>query len=220
GAYFCSFIFMTLFTVVIMVILVLRLNPDDMSVFIQKIGISIFPILYFGWLLSHGVLLRNIGFDGNLLEFSNKELGLQSPGFFFLVIVFACTFVNDTGAFFVGRKFGEHKLSPAISPGKTIEGTIGGLFFSIVAAFLFNMLFSSPLTWEWCIIYGLVIGVSAVFGDLVESALKRGAGVKDSGGIVPGHGGILDRFDSFFFVFPAAYYLTVLFYYLKGISFY
>ena len=220
GSYFCSFVLMTIFTFVIFMILILRLNPNDISDFIHKIGISVFPILYFGWFLSHAILLRNIGYDSNVLEYSKNEMGLQSPGFFFIVIVFACTFLNDTGAFFVGRRFGENKLSPKISPGKTIEGTIGGIFLSVVAAYVFNIFFSSPLSWEWCVLYGIVIGVSAVFGDLVESTLKRGAGVKDSGGIVPGHGGILDRFDSFFFVFPVTYYMTVLFYYLKGVSFY
>ena len=220
GSYFCSFIFMAFFTLVVFTVLIFRLKPHDIPDFILRIGLSVFPILYFGWLLSHAILLRNIGFDSNVMEFSTNELGLKNPGFFFLVIVFACTFLNDTGAHFAGTKFGVNKLSPIISPGKTIEGTIGGLIFSVVAAFVVNILFSNPLSWEWCVIYGLVIGVSAVFGDLVESALKRGAGVKDSGSIVPGHGGILDRFDSFFFVFPAAYYLTVLFYYISGVGFF
>ena len=220
GAYFCSFIFMSFFTLVALIFIILRLNTRDFTDFILKIGISIFPILYFGWLLGHAVLLRNIGFDLEIKEFSENVMGLNNPGFFFLVIVFACTFINDTGAYFVGMKFGEKKLSPAISPGKTIEGTIGGLIFSVIAAYCFNLLFSSPLTWSWCVIFGLVIGVSAVLGDLAESALKRGAGVKDSGGIVPGHGGILDRFDSFFFVFPVSYYLTIFYYYMRGVEFF
>ena len=220
GSYFSSFIFMTFFTLVIFVIVIIHLNSNNISDFIQKIGISVLPVLYFGWFLSHGILLRNIGFNEDIIELSRNELGLENPGFFFLVIAFACTFINDTCAFFIGGKFGEHKLSPDISPGKTIEGTIGGLILSVVAAFLFNTFFSNPLNWKWCFAYGLVIGIAAVFGDLVESALKRGAGVKDSGRLIPGHGGILDRFDSFFFVFPVTYYLTALFYYTKGVGFY
>ena len=91
---------------------------------------------------------------------------------------------------------------------------------SVITAFVFNIIFSSPLSFIWVLIFGLAIGIAAIFGDLAESSIKRGGGVKDSGGLVPGHGGIMDRFDSFFFVFPVAYYLTVLFYYSKGVGFY
>jgi len=184
---------------------------------IKKMGMVFFPLIYFGWLLSHGIMLRNIGDNSIVYDFSVNNLGLKNPGFFFLALVFACTFMNDTGAYFTGKQLGKHKLSPNISPGKTIEGTVGGLIISVITAFAFNIIFSSPLSFIWVLIFGLAIGVAAIFGDLVESYIKRGAGVKDSGGFVPGHGGILDRFDSFFFVFPVAYYLTLFFFYFKGV---
>lgn len=212
GAFIHPVVFMTLFTLVVIVIVASNLSSDNISNFAQVTGSSIFPVVYFGWFMSHGILIRNIGLDENAVKLLD---GLRDPGFFFLVIVYGCTFINDTGAFFIGKKFGKNKLSSTISPGKTVEGTIGGVLLSVVSALLINNFFSDPLSWQWCVIYGLLIGITAIFGDLIESALKRGASVKDSGGIVPGHGGILDRFDSFFFVFPVAYYLTLLFLYLS-----
>jgi len=220
GAYICSFIFMLIFTVSVMVYMLIQLREDDFTYVVKKFGMALFPLIYFGWFLSHGILLRNIGDISVVSDYSSQNLGLQNPGFFFLVLVFACTFMNDTGAYFSGKSFGKNKLSPNISPGKTVEGTIGGLLISVITAFLFNFIFSSPLPFLWVIIFGLLIGISAVMGDLLESSIKRGGGVKDSGGIVPGHGGILDRFDSFFLVFPVSYYLTVLFYYFQGVSIY
>ncbi len=211
GAFIHPVAFMMLFTLVVVFTVASNLSSDNVSNFSQVAGSSVFPVMYFGWFLGHGILIRNIGFDENAVRLLD---GLRDPGFFFLVIVYGCTFVNDTGAFFIGKKFGRNKLSSTISPGKTVEGTVGGVLLSVVSALLINGFFSDPLSWQWCVIYGLLIGITAMFGDLVESALKRGAAVKDSGGIVPGHGGILDRFDSFFFVFPAAYYLTLLFLYL------
>jgi len=197
--------------------MVLQLREDNFTFGIKKMGMVFFPVIYFGWLLSHGIMLRNIGDNSIVYDFSVNNLGLKNPGFFFLVLVFACTFMNDTGAYFTGKQLGKHKLSPNISPGKTIEGTVGGLIISVITAFAFNIIFSSPLSFIWVLVFGLAIGVAAIFGDLVESYIKRGAGVKDSGGFVPGHGGILDRFDSFFFVFPVAYYLTLFFFYFKGV---
>jgi len=220
GAYICSFFLMSLFTLVVLIFMVYQIREKDFTDSVKKTGMIIFPLFYFGWLLSHGIILRNIGNISRINEYSKNTLELTNPGFFFLVLVFACTFMNDTGAYFVGKQLGKHKLSPNISPGKTIEGTVGGLLVSVITAFVFNIIFSSPLSFIWVLIFGLAIGIAAIFGDLAESSIKRGGGVKDSGGLVPGHGGIMDRFDSFFFVFPVAYYLTVLFYYSKGVGFY
>ncbi len=220
GAYICSFIFMLLFTASVIIYMLLQLREDDFTHVVKMFGMSLFPLIYFGWFLSHGIMLRNIGDISVVSNYSVENLGLQDPGFLFLVLVFACTFMNDTGAYFAGKNFGRNKLSPNISPGKTVEGTIGGLLVSVVTAFLFNLIFSSPLPFMWVIIFGISIGAAAVMGDLLESSIKRGGGVKDSGGLVPGHGGILDRFDSFFLVFPVAYYLTIFFYYFRGVTVY
>ena len=220
GAYICSFMLMFIFTAAVIIYMLLQLREDDFTHVVKIFGITLFPLIYFGWFLSHGIMLRNIGDTGVVSNYSIENLGLQDPGFFFLVLVFACTFMNDTGAYFAGKNYGRKKLSPNISPGKTVEGTIGGLLVSVVTAFIFNLIFSSPLPLFWVIIFGIFIGVSAVMGDLIESSIKRGGGVKDSGGFVPGHGGILDRFDSFFLVFPVAYYLTIFFYYFSGITVY
>jgi phosphatidate cytidylyltransferase len=121
--------------------------------------------------------------------------------FFLLIIVFA----NDTGAFYFGRLFGKHKLHETMSPGKTWEGAIGGVICGLLATFWFLRIFSlHPLDWS---IFGLVLALSIVapIGDLVESMLKRAHKVKDSGKILPGHGGILDRIDGLLFSIPLLY---------------
>lgn len=212
GAFIELTAFMMLFSLFIMAAVASNLSSDKVSDFARVTGSSVLPVLYFGWLLSHGILIRGTG----SYEGAAKMPGsVEDLGFFFLVIVFGCTFINDTGAFFTGKAFGKRRLAKNISPGKTVEGTAGGFVLSVAGAFLINDFFSGPLSWQWCVVYGSVVAAAAVVGDLVESALKRGAAVKDSGGILPGHGGILDRFDSLFFVFPVAYYLTLVFFYLS-----
>jgi len=126
---------------------------------------------------------------------------------FFLIVIWC----NDSFAYIFGKLFGSHKLCASISPGKTIEGALGGLASGIVSALIFNA-FASLTGYGGVIIIALIVGVLGIFGDLSESVLKRGAGVKDSGTIVPGHGGILDRIDSMFFSLPAIYILAI---YLK-----
>jgi len=133
-------------------------------------------------------------------------LGSQFSREWVLLALFV-TFGSDTAAYFIGKAFGKHKLAPQISPGKTWEGAIAGVFGGIVIALLFT--FSSP--WQLPIDYleavllGAVISVVGQLGDLVESLLKRNFGFKDSGFLMPGHGGILDRLDSILFAGAAAY---------------
>ncbi|MFT4038469.1 MAG: phosphatidate cytidylyltransferase [Thermomicrobiales bacterium] len=113
------------------------------------------------------------------------------------------TWAGDSAAYLTGRAFGRHKLAPAVSPGKTIEGSLGGLIATaVVSALVFGA--SGVLPWWSGALVGLVIGVAGQLGDLSESFLKRQAGVKDSGSLIPGHGGMLDRIDALLFAFPAA----------------
>lgn len=115
----------------------------------------------------------------------------------------------DTFAYFTGRAVGRTKLAPRISPGKTIEGGIGGLIGAAISSLLFNHLFGLGMDYGPAIVIAIIIGVVAIFGDLAESVLKRAAGVKDSGAVIPGHGGILDRVDSLVFATPVLYYFIL-----------
>ena len=153
--------------------------------------------VYIGFLLGHGLAMRDLsGGDG--------DLG-RAWLLFTLLVVFAC----DTGAFAVGRLVGRHRMAPRLSPNKTWEGAAGGLAASIGAAMLMGVVFdlSVPL-WQQALI-GAVASVAAQAGDLTESVLKRAANVKDSGSIMPGHGGILDRMDSILFALPAVFYMLL-----------
>ena len=126
--------------------------------------------------------------------------------FLLMVIVMA----GDTGAYYVGSSLGKHKLYPVVSPNKSVEGALGGLAGSILGAFIARATFFPELAPIDCLVTSLLLGVLGQLGDLFESLLKRGFGVKDSGSIIPGHGGILDRLDSILFAAPAAYYYAVL----------
>jgi len=117
-----------------------------------------------------------------------------------VALAIAITFGNDTGAYFVGRALGRHKLAPAISPGKTVEGAVGGLAASLAVIFAARGLFMPALTVADCVMIGVPAAIVGPAGDLVESLLKRAAGAKDSGRLLPGHGGILDRIDALLFV--------------------
>lgn len=150
----------------------------------QVLGIIYIPIL-----LSFLVMIRN-GADGMLWVF------------FLLLVVFA----GDTGAFYVGSYFGRYKLCPSVSPKKTIEGSIGGLASNLAIGVAFKYFFLSYLPLGASILLFLFIGIAGQVGDLFESALKRSADIKDSGSILPGHGGMLDRIDALLFAAPVAYF--------------
>lgn len=156
--------------------------------------------IYIGLSFAHLVLLR---FTDNSLYLTTK-LGALPAGAAYLWLAFVGTWASDTFAFFVGTKFGKHKLAPAVSPGKTWEGTLGGIVGSIIGVLALGYVWQISLVHSAVI--GLLVGLVAPIGDLVESAMKRYAGVKDSGRLLPGHGGVLDRFDSIIFAVPTVYY--------------
>lgn len=159
---------------------------------LTEANFNMLSVLYAVVLLSHLYLLRQL------------PRGIEWT-FLTIFLVWA----TDTGAYLIGRQFGRHLLAPLVSPKKTVEGSLGGLLFSIGMAVLFWRLMGGA-HWMTYIILGIVIGTSAQIGDLFESALKRSAGVKDSGNLIPGHGGILDRFDSLIFALPLVYYGLIL----------
>ncbi len=161
---------------------------------------SLLGISYIGVSFAHLLLLRYT--DSS--QYVVTSWGQLSAGAAYLWLAFIGTWASDTFAYFVGTYFGKHKLCPTISPGKTIEGALGGLIGSMIGIVLLGTVFKLSIV--HCTIMGLLVGIVAPIGDLVESAIKRFAGVKDSGRILPGHGGILDRFDSILFAVPAIYY--------------
>ena len=120
-----------------------------------------------------------------------------------LMLIFVMIWMNDTGAFLVGCTIGKHRLFERISPKKSWEGFWGGMAFSILSGVLYYYLIDKTNGLAFYIIMGVVTSIFATFGDLVESMFKRSIGVKDSGNLIPGHGGILDRIDSLLFVLPA-----------------
>ena len=153
-------------------------------------------ILYVGWLLSYLVSLR----------------GLEGGRNWIFLALFV-TFASDTAAFFTGRALGRHPLAPQISPGKTREGAIGGVLGAILVSLFFVLptpLSLSPyLNWGQAILLGILVSVFGQLGDLVESLFKRNMGAKDSGKLLPGHGGILDRMDSIVFAGVVVYYYAL-----------
>jgi phosphatidate cytidylyltransferase len=159
---------------------------------IENIRIQLQGVIYIPLSLSILVLIRN-GTDGIAWIF------------FLLTIIFA----GDTSAFYVGTYFGRHKLSPSISPGKTIEGSIGGFLANIFVGSIFKFFLFPYLSWKICFFFFILIGAAGQVGDLFESAMKRMSGVKDSGIILPGHGGILDRIDALLFATPVMYFFII-----------
>jgi len=217
AAYFGYFYFAVVFSFAVIITFLLALRRQDLSNSIIALSTGLFAIIYIGWFLSHAILLRNIDHNSNLKTYVETVQGHSDIGFFYIFLVVSCTFLNDTGAYFIGRWKGKRKLIPHVSPGKTLEGTIGGIISSAIAAIVGNLIFKSPIEYHWVVLFGLVIGIVAVLGDLTESLIKRSAEAKDSGGILPGHGGILDRFDSLIFTFPVSYYMVLLYYWLHGV---
>lgn len=149
--------------------------------------------VYAGWLLTHMIMLRQL-----------------PHGFNLVLLVLVATWSTDTFAYFVGSSLGRRKLAPVVSPNKSVEGSVGGVIGSVLAALIVGLT-GGQLSVVDCLALGVIIGTAGQLGDLLESAFKRMARVKDSGKLIPGHGGMLDRFDSLYFSAPLAYYYLRLF---------
>lgn len=135
-----------------------------------------------------------------------KSVNIEySAGARWILLMLVTIWVCDTAAYFLGSTIGKHKLFPRVSPNKTIEGAIAGFIFAIITAYIFHITYIKLLSLLDCLIIGAIVGVMSQIGDLIESLFKRDAGVKDTSGILPGHGGFLDRFDAPLFVAPLIY---------------
>jgi len=171
---------------------VLARFPSDSNVF-DTISRQILGIVYIPVSLSLLVFLK---------EMAQGELWI----IWLLVVIFA----NDTGAFYTGTFFGKHKLAPNISPNKTIEGSLGGIFFSMTAGFIYSLIFFDGFSMALLTIpCAFLMAVAGQMGDLFESAMKRASKIKDSGSILPGHGGMLDRIDGLLLAIPVLYVYLV-----------
>jgi len=165
---------------------------------IAKISTTLVGIIYVAWLFS---FLPRINY---YFRFMPEATG---DGRFYVFFLFLVVKVNDSAAYYIGSKWGHHKLIPRISPGKTIEGAVGGVVMGGISAVVAKYIFSlTQLSWPAALTLGLVLGAAAVMGDLAESILKRSSGLKDSGRTLPGMGGILDLLDSVFFAAPLLYF--------------
>ena len=150
---------------------------------------STFGLMYLPFLLSTFVQVRAV----------------EKTGLLWLFLTLVLTWSADSGAYFAGRAFGKHKLFERVSPKKTIEGVVGGVFLSTIVAYFFCATWLPEVPVFSSILIGVVWALLSVVGDLVESMMKRAFGVKDSGNIMPGHGGVIDRLDSLLFTFPATW---------------
>ena len=152
-----------------------------------------FGVFYIAVGLGHFILIRSLE-EGDLF-------------IFFVILV---TWAADTGAYYTGVMMGRRQLAPQLSPKKTVEGFVGGLLLAVLAACVSHFWFFPFFTLTECVIIGILLACLGLLGDLAESAFKRSSGVKDSGTIIPGHGGVLDRLDSLLFTGPAFYYFILL----------
>lgn len=184
-------------TLLLLLIMALELFRRDASHALAHIAVTVLGVLYVGWLGSHLVALRE------LPRLAGYPDGFGARCVF---LVAAITWVGDTAAYLVGVACGRRPLLPRVSPGKTVEGAIGGLAGSAGAGVACALTFAPFLTPAGGAILGGIGGLFGLLGDLVESLLKRDAGIKDSAALIPGHGGVLDRFDSLLFTAPLLYY--------------
>lgn len=165
-------------------------KPTDITIIIKVF----FGYMYISFMMSHFILLRD--FD---------------RGAVWVVFMVVITFSSDISAFYAGKTFGKRKLFPAISEKKTEEGAIGSVIGTMVGCLVFKFLFLTEIPFVHALVIGFMGGILGQLGDLCMSSIKRASMVKDSGSLLPGHGGILDRLDSFIFIIPFVYYYSVLF---------
>lgn len=186
----------TLLAVAIPLILIFELFRNKGSALLN-LGITFLGIFYIGFFSSFLISIRQIYPDVD---------GLYVRGGYLIIAMLASIWLCDTAAYYGGTALGKHKLFPRVSPNKSWEGAFFGFIFAVAAFVIARAVFLDFLTLKDVIILGVIIGTIGQVGDLVESLLKRDAGIKDSSAILPGHGGIFDRFDSLLFSSPAVWF--------------
>ncbi|MGA9753312.1 MAG: phosphatidate cytidylyltransferase [Acidobacteriota bacterium] len=165
-------------------------TKTDLKVILASLSATLFGALYVGFLLGFMLGLHQVEGEGARLIF----------------LLCISIWAGDSAAYYVGSTLGKHKLYPRVSPKKTWEGAVAGVAGSVLAAAIVKMTFYASLRWEDVVALGILLSVVGQLGDLFESLLKRGAGIKDSSNLLPGHGGVLDRLDSLLFNGPLLYY--------------
>ena len=194
----------------LLVLLALALRRGGQPRVLESAAVTAFGVLYVGWLSAHFVLLRELPWRAGLA---------YSDGGSLVLYAFLVTWSCDTGAYLTGRLFGRTRPWTTISPRKTLEGAMGGLLFAVIAAQIGAATFlraggGTPLlTWPHALAIGVLVGICGQVGDFVESLFKRDAASGDSSDLIPGHGGVLDRFDSLYFGAPIVYH------YLRAVIF-
>lgn len=215
-----------LLSAVLLGLMIAQLRKKQISESLASISETFFGVFYVGWLLSHAIVLR---------EFKDSVTGRwggavardlhDDVGAFYLFFVIAVVIMGDVGAYFTGRRFGKSKLAPEVSPNKTIEGAYGAVAGAIAMGLLLKGAFdlfaprlSEQLSWGFVLFLAPVLAAVGIVGDLVESLLKRDAQVKDTGTLLPGTGGVLDRIDSNLLGIPVMYYFLLAYTYLTSVS--
>ncbi len=190
----------TLFVVTILILMVIKHDKNKF----QTVATSVFASICLSYGFSTVVLIRDL-YTTYADVFSNKK----PYAVFFLLLSFFCAWMTDAMAFFAGSFFGKHKMCPNISPNKTIEGAIGGVLsnaiLTLVLLTIFRHFFDVQVGYLFTALVSIVLSVVSIFGDLAASVIKRQSGIKDFGNLIPGTGGIMDRFDSALFVLPLLY---------------
>ena len=181
-----------MYVYIVALFLIYMLNMNNIS--FEEIAKTFFVTMYVAFMFSHIILVRNMEY-----------------GYLLIWVVLIGAFVTDTAALFSGKFFGKHKLCPTLSPKKTIEGSVGGVIGCVFATLIFclicNIGFDVEINYSWAIVVGFGASVISQLGDLSASRIKRQFGIKDYGKLFPGHGGVMDRFDSLLFVAPFVYYM-------------
>lgn len=212
-----------LMTAVLLAVMVAQVGKAQISEALASISGTFFGVFYVGWLLSHAIVLRR--FHDIVASKWGAGAAADVPagaGIFYMLFTLGVVVMCDAGAYFAGRAYGRRKLAPAISPGKTVEGALGGVGAGILTGLLFKGVFdgfwpelSAALTWTASLLFGFVLSLVGIIGDLVESLLKRDAATKDTGALLPGMGGVLDRIDSNLLAIPVMYYMLLAYTWLR-----
>jgi phosphatidate cytidylyltransferase len=214
-----------LMTATLLAVLVAQLGKAEIEEALASVSGTFFGVFYVGWLLSHIIPLR--AFHAMAAARYGEErvaaVGIDPDcGLFFIFFTLFCVIWCDTGAYFGGRAYGKRKLAPAISPGKTVEGAVAGVLVGTVGGFVCKLIFdffwpelSAGVGWVAVAVFGVLLSVAGAIGDLIESLLKRDADVKDTGHLLPGTGGVLDRIDSSLLAMPVMYYSMLLYVFFR-----